>query len=93
MNSKKALEYQFESDSDRKVTLRDLCPQDKAKIGQLIKKLAHEKQEKENLLTMYQSSNHQASIRPSKTMRKGFSSRLAANLPWSILRKSPRRSK
>lgn len=31
-------------------TLKDLCPEDKAKIGELIKKLAEEKGEKEQLL-------------------------------------------
>jgi len=32
------------------ITLKDLCPEDKAKIGELIKKFAEEKQEKEELL-------------------------------------------
>ena len=30
-------------------TLKDLCPEDKAKIGELIKKLAQEKEDKEGL--------------------------------------------
>jgi hypothetical protein len=29
------------------VTIRDLCPEDKAKIGELIKRLAEEKESKE----------------------------------------------
>lgn len=32
------------------VTLKDLCPEDKAKIGELVKKFALEKKEKEELL-------------------------------------------
>ncbi len=35
------------------VTIKDLCPEDKAKIGMLIKKLADEKNEKEQLLHRY----------------------------------------
>ncbi len=35
-----------------KITLKDLCPDDKAKIGELIKKLAAEKKEKEELLSL-----------------------------------------
>ena len=36
--------------SSNSATLKDLCPEDKAKIGELIKKLAEEKGEKEQLL-------------------------------------------
>lgn len=34
---------------DKKITIKDLCPEEKARIGELIKKLAEEKEEKENL--------------------------------------------
>lgn len=40
------------SNENNKVTLKDLCAEDKAKIGELIKKLAAEKQEKEDLLRL-----------------------------------------
>jgi hypothetical protein len=33
-----------------KVTIRDLCPEDKAKIGELIKRLAEEKENKEKVV-------------------------------------------
>lgn len=36
--------------------LKDLCPEDKSKIGELIKKLASEKEEKEKLLNQYVST-------------------------------------
>ncbi len=35
---------------NKKVTIKDLCPEDKGKIGELLKKLAQEKEEKESLL-------------------------------------------
>jgi hypothetical protein len=38
------------SNSDKKLTIKDLCPEEKAKIGELLKKLAEEKAEKENIL-------------------------------------------
>jgi hypothetical protein len=34
---------------DKKITIKDLCPEEKAKIGELLKKLADEKEEKEKL--------------------------------------------
>ena len=40
------------SNENNRVTLKDLCAEDKAKIGELIKKLAGEKQEKEDLLRL-----------------------------------------
>ena len=49
MNLKKSGQYKFDIDMEsmydmpNKATLKDLCPQDKAKIGKLIKKLAEEK--------------------------------------------------
>lgn len=49
MNLKKSGQYKFDIDMEsmydmpNKATLKDLCPQDKAKIGRLIKKLAEEK--------------------------------------------------
>lgn len=35
---------------DKKITIRDLCPEEKQKIGELLKKLAEEKEEKEKLM-------------------------------------------
>ena len=57
-NFKKTLKNQRKTSNSREreiipsnaATLKDLCPEDKAKIGELIKKLAEEKQEKEELL-------------------------------------------
>jgi hypothetical protein len=34
----------------KKITIRDLCPEEKQKIGELLKKLAEEKEEKEKLM-------------------------------------------
>lgn len=39
----------FFQDEEKKITIKDLCPEDKGKIGELLKKLAIEKEEKENL--------------------------------------------
>jgi hypothetical protein len=36
----------------KKITIKDLCPEEKAKIGELLKKLADEKDEKEKLKQM-----------------------------------------
>ena len=38
------------SNFEKKLTIKDLCPEEKAKIGELLKKLAEEKAEKENIL-------------------------------------------
>lgn len=35
--------------NEKKITIRDLCPDEKAKIGELIKKLSRENEEKEKL--------------------------------------------
>jgi hypothetical protein len=35
--------------NDKKITIKDLCPEEKARIGELLKKLAQEKEENENL--------------------------------------------
>jgi hypothetical protein len=35
---------------NKKITIRDLCPEEKQKIGELLKKLAEEKEEKEKLI-------------------------------------------
>ena len=42
-------ENSFNSES-KKITIKDLCPEEKGKIGELLKKLAKEKEEKELLL-------------------------------------------
>ncbi len=35
---------------EKKLTIKDLCPEEKAKIGDLLRKLAEEKEEKEKIL-------------------------------------------
>jgi hypothetical protein len=58
---KKEFKYDFDSEEDSSskknssikkcgATLKDLCPEDKKKIGNLIKRLAEEKSEKEKLV-------------------------------------------
>jgi hypothetical protein len=37
---------------DKKITIKDLCAEEKAKIGELLKKLSEEKEEKEKLMTL-----------------------------------------
>ncbi len=50
----------------KKITIKDLCPEEKGKIGELLKKLAIEKEEKENLLKAVEDekrkSEHMESI-------------------------------
>ena len=36
----------------KKITIKDLCPEDKKKIGDLLKKLSNETEEKEKLRQM-----------------------------------------
>jgi hypothetical protein len=47
---KASLKITIFSNSEKKLTIKDLCPEEKVKIGDLLKKLAEEKAEKENIL-------------------------------------------
>lgn len=53
-SAKNTIKFQFDdepqTDSQSQVTIKDLCPEDKAKIGDLIKRLAHEQEEKQKLI-------------------------------------------
>lgn len=40
----------MDKNDKKKITIKDLCPEEKGKIGELLKKLAKEKEEKESLL-------------------------------------------
>ncbi len=44
----------------KKITIKDLCPEEKGKIGELLKKLAKEKEEKENLLKTVEEEKRKA---------------------------------
>ena len=59
--------------NDKKVTIKDLCQEDKAKIGELIKKLAQEKEEKENLKVKLETEKKQYESRIEQISKENIS--------------------
>jgi len=50
----------MENELKKKITIKDLCPEEKGKIGELLKKLAKEKEEKEQLLKAVEEEKQKA---------------------------------
>ena len=72
----KSLE-QSNNETDKKVTLKDLCAEDKAKIGELLKKLAEEKEEKENLKSKYENEKKEYESKIDSMIKESQSVRIA----------------